>query len=271
MAENGIVKDLPVAKFGSLPLFIGTVIYSFEGCGAVLPVENSMRNPEDCPKVLVAAFITFYAFYLSVGLSCYMSYDNIDKGSITAVLEEYYKDGGAHYVVVTVNMLATLAVVFTYPIQFFAAAEVLENNLGIGRGAELDGITAVEQSVGGSGVDKAEDDEAVRPGDGGWGEEKEPPILSLTVLDMQRLALRTFLVLCTGTVAVLLPHLGLVIALFGSINGAALALILPPILAIGSGHAKLHGRVALNYAIMAFGLVGSFAGTFDAAQKLMEA
>jgi proton-coupled amino acid transporter len=265
ISSDGIVPNLPAAKLGSLPLFFGTVIYSFEGCGAVLPVENSMRNPDECPKVLRWTFVTFYFFYMSVGLSCYLSYDKIDKGSITAVLEEYYTTGASHYIVITVNMLATLAVVFTYPIQFFAAAEVLENNLGIGRGAE--GAEGATPKIEGADGEDGEDGERLS----GWEDAKEPPIISLSALDLKRIGLRTLLVLSTGTVAVLIPHLGLVIALFGSINGAALALILPPILAIGSGHAKQHGTVVANWAFMIFGLVGSLAGTVDAAQKLINA
>ena len=45
----GMVENLPKYKEPleyALPLYFGTVIYCFEGCGAVLPIENSMADPK---------------------------------------------------------------------------------------------------------------------------------------------------------------------------------------------------------------------------------
>jgi proton-coupled amino acid transporter len=46
MSAHGVVKGLPLIKepvMTNLPVYFGTVIYSFEGAGAVLPILNSMQ------------------------------------------------------------------------------------------------------------------------------------------------------------------------------------------------------------------------------------
>jgi amino acid permease len=41
--EKEVAGDLNVYETAHLPLFLGTVVYSFEGCGALLPVENALK------------------------------------------------------------------------------------------------------------------------------------------------------------------------------------------------------------------------------------
>ena len=46
---SGNIKDI---------LFvIATVVYSFEGCGAVIPIESAMERPQDFTRVCITAFL----------------------------------------------------------------------------------------------------------------------------------------------------------------------------------------------------------------------
>ena len=62
-------------------------------------------------KVVNWAFLTFYVFFMAVGLFCYLSFSSITSSSITAAVGAYY-DGT---LVKAVNLLVALAVGFTYP------------------------------------------------------------------------------------------------------------------------------------------------------------
>lgn len=57
-----------------------------EGIGAVMPVENEMRNPKrflGCPGVLNTAMFTVVALYGSLGFFGYIRFEDAIKGSIT--------------------------------------------------------------------------------------------------------------------------------------------------------------------------------------------
>ena len=45
-------SGLPVAKLATVPLFFGNVIYSFEGCGSVPSIHESMLVPGEFNAVL---------------------------------------------------------------------------------------------------------------------------------------------------------------------------------------------------------------------------
>ena len=51
----------------TLPIFLGLTVYSFEGDSVMLPIENSMREPERFPDVLNQAMGTVFTMLLSVG------------------------------------------------------------------------------------------------------------------------------------------------------------------------------------------------------------
>ena len=84
-------------------------------------------------------------------------------------------------------------------------------------------------------------------------------------------ALVLYLVAMTAVAAAAVPHLGLVIAFFGSINGSLLALIFPPLLTVCSGCEKRWFWLGLHTSIAVMGSLGACIGTYDAALQIMEA
>lgn len=64
-----------------------------EGIGAVMPVENDMKNPQHflgCPGVLNTAMITVVALYAVIGFFGYVRFGDAVKGSVTLNLPEGY-------------------------------------------------------------------------------------------------------------------------------------------------------------------------------------
>lgn len=79
------------SSFSQLPLFLSTVIFSMEGIGVVMPVENAMKKPQNflgCPGVLNTAMITIVILYAVIGFFGYVRYGDDVKGSITMNLPD---------------------------------------------------------------------------------------------------------------------------------------------------------------------------------------
>lgn len=73
-------------SLGQLPLFFSTVIFAMEGIGVVMPLENSMSNPQHflgCPSVLYSAMGTVVLLYSSIGFFGYVKFGSDTAGSIT--------------------------------------------------------------------------------------------------------------------------------------------------------------------------------------------
>lgn len=69
-----------------LPMFFSTVIFAMEGIGVVMPVENSMKRPEQflgCPGVLNIAMSTVVVLYAIIGFFGYLRYGEETSGSVT--------------------------------------------------------------------------------------------------------------------------------------------------------------------------------------------
>lgn len=88
------VQDLPSisernyihSSIHQLPLFLGTVLYLYEGIGMVLPIRNSMRNPEQFSShfgVLNVGMFVLTALFISFGSVGYWKYGDHVKSSLS--------------------------------------------------------------------------------------------------------------------------------------------------------------------------------------------
>ncbi|XP_072040258.1 proton-coupled amino acid transporter 1-like [Amphiura filiformis] len=112
-------KDLPL--FGSwkgLFIFFGTAIYSFEGIGVVLPLENKMKNPEDFGLVLYVGMFIVCSLYVCMGTVGYLCFGDALKDTITLNLPET----GLY---IFVKVLFVLAIYISYGLQFYVPIEIL--------------------------------------------------------------------------------------------------------------------------------------------------
>lgn len=100
------------------PLFFGTALFAFEGIGMVLPIENKMKKREDFFWVLDLSMSTVALLYISMGFFGYITFGESITASVTLNLPKLP-------VYVLVKLSYTLAIFFTYFIQFYVPTEIL--------------------------------------------------------------------------------------------------------------------------------------------------
>jgi len=124
-----LLQDIPYswdrktfASWGQLPLYFGTAIYAFEGIGVVLPLENQMRTPADMRGwngVLNTSMVIVSCLYIAVGFFGYLKYGDAVSGSITLNLPVN------EFLATLVKVMMSLAVFFTYALQFYVPVDLL--------------------------------------------------------------------------------------------------------------------------------------------------
>ncbi|KAH8397772.1 hypothetical protein KR222_000967, partial [Zaprionus bogoriensis] len=105
-----------------LSLFFGTALFSYEGIALILPLRNSMREPEKFTNRFGVLNITMFlvtALFIFTGFVSYVRWGEEVAGSITLNLkvEEVMSQ--------VVKIVAAMGVFFGYPIQFFVMMKIL--------------------------------------------------------------------------------------------------------------------------------------------------
>lgn len=132
----------------SFPLFIGTAVFTFEGIGLgkksipvinvlskmltldyllfiflVIPIAESMKEPEKFPKVLTGSMIFMTILFTSVGVVSYLAFGDDVETVILLNLP-------AHSAVVdTIQLLYAMAICLSIPLQLFPAIRIMENGI----------------------------------------------------------------------------------------------------------------------------------------------
>ena len=104
-------------------LFIGTAIFTFEGIGLIIPIQESMRHPQKFPKVMFVVMIIITTIFITMGAVSYAAY-----GSKTETVVLLNLPQGSR-MVNGVQFLYSLAILLSTPLQIFPAIRITENAL----------------------------------------------------------------------------------------------------------------------------------------------
>ncbi|KAJ3359338.1 neutral amino acid transporter [Allomyces javanicus] len=115
---EGIVQFNP-DKFA---LYIGTAVYTYEGIGLVIPVSQSMKNPQRFPLVLSLALAVTTAVYLFVASCGYLAWGPDVKPIVLFNLPE----GGFTS---AIYILYIVAILLSWPLILFPATVIVERLL----------------------------------------------------------------------------------------------------------------------------------------------
>ena len=82
-ATDGALEYEKIQGVGQLALFFGAAIFAFEGITVVLPLENSMANYRDFPRVLNVSMSIVTMLFVTMGLCGYLAVGDEVAASIT--------------------------------------------------------------------------------------------------------------------------------------------------------------------------------------------
>lgn len=128
--EGGFQPVVPVNTKTFLDA-IGSMVYSYEGVGVILPVYEVAENPEKVKKILGYVLTTVLAIYLFFGFTILFTYgDFLQFDSI--ITETISRDEGTSkidYFLICVKVAFSFNLIFSYPLVIYPANMVLEDNI----------------------------------------------------------------------------------------------------------------------------------------------
>lgn len=123
LISNHGVSDIALFNPRDWTLFIGTAIFTFEGIGLIIPIQESMRKPQQFPPVLAGVMILITVVFVSMGALSYAAYGSNTKTVVILNLPQGNK------FVNGVQFLYSLAILLSTPLQLFPAIRITENEL----------------------------------------------------------------------------------------------------------------------------------------------
>ncbi|KAL8854191.1 MAG: hypothetical protein Q9221_000905 [Calogaya cf. arnoldii] len=123
IAINHGVSDIVNFNPHNWSLFIGTAIFTFEGVGLIIPIQESMRQPKKFPPVLAAVMIIITIVFVSMGALSYAAFGSSTKTVVLLNLPQDDKFVNA------VQFLYSLAILLSTPLQLFPAIRIMENEI----------------------------------------------------------------------------------------------------------------------------------------------
>ena len=122
LSTNGLA-DIITFNRKDWTLFIGTAIFTFEGIGLIIPIQESMKHPEKFSKVMLIVMIIISTLFITMGAVSYAAYGSKTE---TVVLLNLPQD---NKMVNGVQFLYSVAILLSTPLQIFPAIRITENAL----------------------------------------------------------------------------------------------------------------------------------------------
>ena len=125
--STGTVASIKAFASSGAPQMVGTVVFSFEGIGLILPVQSSMQNPKQFPKLL-AYVVTIIAGLLM--LLSTLSYLAFGEQVQTIIWDSFPRDTLAHRNLIGIARIGyIIAILFTFPLLVLPATRILEGRI----------------------------------------------------------------------------------------------------------------------------------------------
>ena len=104
-------------------LFIGTAIFTFEGIGLIIPIQESMKHPAKFPRVLLLVMVVITVVFITMGAMSYAAYGSKTETVVLLNLPQ------GNRLVNGVQLLYSVAILLSTPLQIFPAIRIVETEL----------------------------------------------------------------------------------------------------------------------------------------------
>ncbi|PSN61071.1 amino acid transporter [Corynespora cassiicola Philippines] len=122
-------------------LTIGSAIFTFEGIGLILPIQSSMKHPEQFNKLLFIVMLLITIIFTSVGFLCYGTFGN--RVSVE-IITNFPQDSK---LVNAVQFLYAMAVMVGEPVQLFPALRIIEGRIFGHRSGKQNNLTKWKKNI----------------------------------------------------------------------------------------------------------------------------
>jgi proton-coupled amino acid transporter len=117
IASHGLNKTVELFNPHHFTLTVGSAIFTFDGIGLLLPIQSSMKEPEEFSRLLYIVMFLITAIFTSVGALCYAAFGSKTQTEVISNFPQSSK------LVNAVQFLYSLAVLVGTPVQLFPHCE----------------------------------------------------------------------------------------------------------------------------------------------------
>jgi len=111
-------------------VYFGTAMYAFEGVSMLLPIQQCMAEPDKLPMVVTWTMGATCLLQVVSAAAAYLLYGKETQSIVTINLIKGSPLGGS-LVIEVVQLAWILEVLFTFPLQLFPAAIIVEHTVGL--------------------------------------------------------------------------------------------------------------------------------------------
>lgn len=104
------------------PLFIGTVVFAFEGIGLIIPIEQAMRRPQRFPWVLSLVMLVTGALMLLIAA---LTYGTFGERTHDIVFQTFAPTKFN----ASVQILYAVALIFSFPMVLYPGTTIIEERI----------------------------------------------------------------------------------------------------------------------------------------------
>ncbi|KAJ1026844.1 hypothetical protein NDA16_002141 [Ustilago loliicola] len=122
VAKDGLA-DVVMFNSKDFPLFIGTAVFTFEGIGLIIPITESMKEPQKFPRALTGVMAGVMVLFASAGSLSYMAFGSKIQTVVITNLPQSSR------FVQAMQFLYSIAILLSTPLQLFPALAVLEKGI----------------------------------------------------------------------------------------------------------------------------------------------